>query len=91
MMADLSERDLSVALRYVPGQDAAPLVLVNGQGEIARAIVELARRLDLPIVRKPDLAESLMKVPPGHPIPEELYEAVAVILAALFSKGKRQD
>jgi type III secretion system FlhB-like substrate exporter len=82
------ERDLSIALRYVPGKDEAPLVLVNGQGEIARAMVSLARALKVPIVRKPDLAGSLMKVPPGHPIPLELYEAVAVILATLYKMEK---
>lgn len=79
---------VSIALRYVPGRDESPLVLVNGQGEIARAMVELAKVLHIPIVRKPDLAGSLLKVPPGHPIPVELYEAVAVILATLFEKER---
>jgi type III secretion system FlhB-like substrate exporter len=82
------KRAVSIALRYVPGRDEAPLVLVNGQGEIARAMVELAKVLRIPIVRKPDLAESLLTVPPGHPIPVELYEAVAVILATLFAKER---
>lgn len=81
------EEAYAVALRYVPGEDAAPMVLVNGQGEIARTIVTLARGLRLPLVRKPDLAERLMRVPEGHPIPEELYEAVAVILATLFFRA----
>jgi len=75
---------LSIALRYLPGIDEAPLVLVSGQGEIARAIVILARSLRIPVVREAGLSEKLLRVPPGHPIPKELYEAVAVILAALF-------
>ncbi len=76
--------ELSIALRYLPGIDEAPLVLVSGQGEIARAIVVLARSLRIPVVREAGLSEKLLRVPPGHPIPKELYEAVAVILAALF-------
>ncbi len=77
---------LSIALRYLPGIDDAPLVLVNGQGEIARAIVELAKILRIPIVREAALSENLLRVPPGHPIPKELYEAVAVILATLLTE-----
>ena len=76
--------ELSIALRYLPGIDEAPLGLVSGQGEIARAIVVLARSLRIPVVREAGLSEKLLRVPPGHPIPKELYEAVAVILAALF-------
>ena len=79
--------ELSIALRYVPGIDEAPLVLINGQGEIARAIVELASRLRIPVVRDELLSSKLLRVPPGHPIPRELYEAVAVILATLFAES----
>ncbi|MDA8028417.1 MAG: EscU/YscU/HrcU family type III secretion system export apparatus switch protein [Nitrospiraceae bacterium] len=75
--------ELSIALRYLPGIDEAPLVLVSGQGEIARSIVLLARSLRIPVVRDEDLSHKLLRVPPGHPIPVELYEAVAVILAVL--------
>ncbi|MCL4485605.1 MAG: EscU/YscU/HrcU family type III secretion system export apparatus switch protein [Nitrospirae bacterium] len=78
--------ELSIALRYLPGIDEAPLVLVNGQGEIARAIVRLARTLRIPVVREEALSQKLLRVPPGHPIPHELYEAVAVILAVLYSE-----
>ncbi|MHB8368466.1 MAG: EscU/YscU/HrcU family type III secretion system export apparatus switch protein [Leptospirales bacterium] len=78
---------LSIALRYLPGVDEAPIVLVSGQGEIARGIVLLARSLRIPVVSEPDLSRKLLRVPPGHPVPEELYEAVAVILAALFVSG----
>lgn len=78
---------LSVALRYLPGVDEAPLVLVSGQGEIARGIVLLAQSLKIPVVTDPELSRQLLRVPPGHPVPEELYEAVAVILATLFVSG----
>lgn len=78
---------LSIALRYLPGVDEAPIVLVSGQGEIARGIVLLAKSLRIPVVSEPDLSRKLLRVPPGHPVPEELYEAVAVILAALFVSG----
>lgn len=82
------EETYAVALRYVPGEDASPMVLVNGQGEIARTIVTLARGLRLPLVAKPELAERLMRVPEDHPIPEELYEAVAVVLATLCFRAR---
>ena len=85
---DSGQMRLSVALRYLPGVDEAPLVLVSGQGEIARGIVLLAQSLKIPVVKAPDLSQQLLRIPPGHPVPEELYEAVAVILAALFVSGK---
>ena len=85
--SDSGKMMLSVALRYLPGVDEAPLVLVSGQGEIARGIVLLAQSLKIPVVAAPDLSRQLLRVPPGHPVPEELYEAVAVILATLFVSG----
>ena len=63
----------SVALRYRPGVDAAPVVR------------ELARGADIPILEYPQLARAIyFTVRAGRTIPEELFVAVATILAFVF-------
>lgn len=75
----------SVALRYRPGTDAAPVVVARGRGETALAIRSLAREADVPILEYPQLTRALyFSVRSGRAIPEELFIAVATILAFVF-------
>jgi flagellar biosynthetic protein FlhB len=75
----------SVALRYRPGIDAAPVVVARGRGDVALAIRELARGTDVPILEYPQLARAIyFTARPGRVIPEELFVAVATILAFVF-------
>ncbi|WP_288988933.1 flagellar type III secretion system protein FlhB [uncultured Sphingopyxis sp.] len=75
----------SVALRYRPGVDAAPVVVARGRGDVALAIRELARGADIPILEYPQLARAIyFTVRAGRTIPEELFVAVATILAFVF-------
>uniref|UniRef100_UPI003F6E7344 EscU/YscU/HrcU family type III secretion system export apparatus switch protein n=1 Tax=Polymorphobacter sp. TaxID=1909290 RepID=UPI003F6E7344 len=78
----------AVALRYRPGEDAAPVVLEQGRDEMAQAIIEVARELARPVVRSPRLARALyFTARPGAVVREELYAAVATILAFIMSLG----
>jgi flagellar biosynthetic protein FlhB len=78
----------AVALRYRPGEDAAPIVVEQGREEAAQAMIEVARTLKLPVVRSPRLARALFfTARPGVPVREELYGAVATILAFIMSLG----
>src|SRR3546814_15579412 len=43
----------SVALRYRPGVDAAPVVVARGRGDVALAIRELARSTSVPMLEYP--------------------------------------
>src|SRR3546814_6034727 len=45
----------SVALRYRPGVDAAPVVVARGRGDVALAIRELARSTSVPMLEYPQL------------------------------------
>lgn len=75
----------SVALRYRPGVDAAPVVVARGRGDVALAIRELARGVDVPILEYPQLARAIyFTARAGRVIPEELFVAVATILAFVF-------
>ncbi|WP_422059251.1 flagellar type III secretion system protein FlhB [Sphingopyxis sp.] len=75
----------SVALRYRPGVDAAPVVVARGRGDVALSIRELARTADVPILEYPQLARAIyFTARAGRVIPEELFVAVATVLAFVF-------
>lgn len=82
---------LAVALLYEEGM-AAPRVVAKGAGFIADKIRSLARESGVPLVENKPLARTLFKnIKIGHPIPKELYKAVAEVLAYVFKlKGIRK-
>lgn len=81
---------LAVALRYKPAEDEAPVLIAKGAGHVAERIRAIAKEHGIPIVRNVDLARTLFNaVPVGGMIPEELYRAVAEVLAFVYRlKGK---
>lgn len=78
------ERQAAVALGYTPGKDDAPRVLAAGQGELADAMLNLARKHNIPVHADHPLASALVKLEVGAAIPPELYAAVAEVLAFLW-------
>ncbi len=83
--------DVAVAIKYAFGQAGeAPKVVASGRGFIARQIVELAEKNEVPTHEDGTLAESLAKVPVGVEIPSELWGAMAEILAQIYLLDRRQ-
>lgn len=80
---------LATALRYEEEQDAAPVVVAQGQGELARQIVEAARAYGIPVVHDVPMARALRELEVGDEIPEELYQAVAEILKVSMEQKAR--
>lgn len=81
----------AVALRYDLSEAPAPMVLAKGVDRMARRIREIAIENDIPLHENPPLAQALYKqVEIGEVIPEEMYQAVASILAKLAKFKKRQ-
>jgi flagellar biosynthetic protein FlhB len=80
---------IAVALRYLP-EAGAPRVVAKGRGHIAARIREEAERHNVPIVRDVPLARTLHSVCRlDREIPADLYEAVARLLAFVFSLRQR--
>jgi flagellar biosynthetic protein FlhB len=80
----------SVALKY-DGHSAAPTVVAKGKDLIALRIREIAAENNVPIVPDPPLARSLhASVEVGQQIPEELFAAVAQILAYVYRVAGRR-
>jgi flagellar biosynthetic protein FlhB len=71
----------SVALRYVPAKDSAPVVVAKGQDIIALKIREIAEAHDIPVFENIQLARSLYKqVQVNNVIAPEFYKAVAELI-----------
>ncbi|TVM17153.1 flagellar biosynthesis protein FlhB [Oceanidesulfovibrio indonesiensis] len=81
---------IAVALRYDVNEAPAPQVLAKGANAVAERIKEIARENNVPVRENKPLARALYKsVEVGEVIPEEMYQAVATILAQVFkNKGK---
>jgi len=76
----------AVAMTYDPAKASAPIVLAKGRGEKALAMKELARELELPMLEIPQLARSVYYTTRERQIIcEDLYSAVAAVLAYVFS------
>lgn len=76
----------AVALRYVPGKDAAPVVVARGQGDMALAIRALSEEKAVPVLEYPQLARAIYFTSrTGRTVSEDLYVAVATILAFVFN------
>ena len=81
---------LAVALSYNAKEAPAPVVLAKGADRIAEKIKEIARENRIPIRENVPLARALYKAcEVGDMIPEELYKAVAAILASIWRMKPR--
>ena len=87
MKDDISPQPRALALHY--GGKHAPTVIAKGNGEIARQILAIADRHKIPLHEDPELLELLAQLNLGQEIPENLYLAVAQIIAfAYYVSGK---
>ncbi|MEE1078244.1 MAG: flagellar biosynthesis protein FlhB [Agathobacter sp.] len=94
MMQDVPKADvvitnpthLSVALKYDPDSQKAPIVLAKGEDYVALKIREVAREHNIEIVENKPLARMLYhNVDIGSEIPPELYQSVAEVLAMVYN------
>ncbi|MBF0457066.1 MAG: flagellar biosynthesis protein FlhB [Nitrospirae bacterium] len=80
---------LAIALLYKGDKMSAPKIIAKGSGYIAERIREIARENRIPLYEDKPLARTLFKLEIGEYVPQELYKAVAKILAYIYQiKGK---
>jgi flagellar biosynthesis protein len=72
---------VAVALEYEHGKGAPPRVTAKGRGEIAEKIIETAKEHGIVIQSNASLAAALSTVELDDEIPEELFRAVAEVIA----------
>jgi flagellar biosynthetic protein FlhB len=101
MMQDVPTADVvianpthfAVALKYDSKKSSAPMIVAKGADLIALKIKEIARENKVEIVENKEVARALFAAAEvGDEVPYELFNAVAEILAYIFSKkkGKRR-
>lgn len=93
MMQAVSQADVvitnpthfSVALSYKEGENSAPVIVAKGQDYLAKKIREKAEELKIEIVENKAVARHLYHFCEiGDEVPEEMYQAVAEILAYVY-------
>ncbi len=81
---------LAIALQYSDGM-VAPVVVAKGQDLVAERIKNIARENRITIVENKPLARALYEaVDIGGTVPQELYQAVAEVLAYVYKLKKKK-
>ncbi len=82
---------LAVAILYDNTKDDAPRVVAKGEDYLAKKIKDVAKESNVPIVENKPLARALYAtVEIDETIPPELYQAVAEILAVVYTNRNQQ-
>ena len=82
MNNDLTASSIAVALHY--DGDTAPQVTAKGFGEVAEQIIAIAKNHDVPLEENKELVQVLSQLELGDEIPQELYLAIAEIIAFVY-------
>ncbi|MGV2870873.1 flagellar biosynthesis protein FlhB [Colwellia sp. E150_009] len=81
----------SIALKYDPNVGGAPILVAKGIDEMAIHIRTIAKEHNVEIIQSPALARSLYYTAEvDQDIPEELYAAVAQVLAFIFQLNEHR-
>jgi len=81
---------LAIAIRYAPEAMNAPCVIAKGADFLAEKIKEIARNSGVPIIENKLVAQVLYKMTAvEQAIPENLYKAIAEILAHVYSLKRK--
>ncbi len=96
MMAEVPTADvivtnpthLSVAISYQRAEMDAPKIVAKGGDHLAFRIREIAKEHKVPIIENKPVARALYKYEVGDEIPEDMFTAVAEILAYVYSLKK---
>lgn len=84
----MEEEKIAVALKYEP-EKGAPEVIAKGRGYLAHLILQIAKEYNIPIKEDSTLVRELYKLELNKPIPPELYQAVAVVIAWAFKLNEQ--
>lgn len=83
---------VAVALKYDGKTMEAPVLVAKGADHLAEKIKEIARAYGVPVMRRPELARTIYStVESGGPIPEDLYMAVAEVLAMIYRLRRKKQ
>lgn len=81
---------VAVALKYEKGEDNAPVIVAKGADLMAAQIRDIAKESKVPITRDIPLARALYELEVDDEIPEEMFEAVAVVLRWVYKLAEEE-
>ncbi len=84
----------AVAIKYEVGETGAPIIIAMGRGMIAEKIIKLGNETSITVFQSPLLARAIYFTGEiGKEISENLYSAVASVLAYIFKieRGEETD
>jgi flagellar biosynthesis protein len=76
-----------VALQY-NGNDAIPRIIARAKGHLLEKILEIAEKYNITVYKDADVAQALSALDVGDYIPEDLYQAVAEVIAYCYNVNK---
>lgn len=94
MMAEIPKADViitnpthyAIAIKYDSKAYEAPIVIAKGKDLIAYKIKDTAKKSNVPVIENKPLAQALYKTTEiGQQIPVDMYQAVAELLAFVYS------
>jgi len=84
----MQNKSEAIALEY--GLNKTPRVTAKGHDDLARRIIEEAKKQGVYVAEDPQLLALLSRLDVGDEIPQDMYTAVAVILSWVYwLKGMR--
>lgn len=78
----------AAALSYDQERHEAPVVVAKGSRIVAEKIIEMAKKHNIPLQRDPELLQILMKLEINQEIPENVFHAVAEVLAMVYKANR---
>lgn len=76
---------LAIAIRYDKEKDEVPMIVAKGADHQAAKIRERAKESNVPIIENKPVARAMYQsIEVGQPIPVDMYQAIAEILALVY-------
>ena len=79
-----NEKSVKTAIALHYDGESPPQVTAKGYGELAEQIIKLAEEHGIPLQEDPGLVDILAKLELGSEIPDNLYRAVAEVIAFAY-------
>lgn len=78
----------AAAMQYDQDRHEAPVIVAKGSSAVAERIIAMAEKHDIPLQRDPELLQILMKLEINQEIPENVFHAVAEVLAMVYKANR---
>ena len=85
----MNSKRKAVALKYIEGSEA-PLILAKGEGRTANLMLEEAEKQGIPVTEDKVLVDMLGLSSAGDIVPENTWQALAVIFSFILSKDDKE-